>query len=174
LFVRDRLRKTKIRKDTTMKILPLPPKDAARLVPLLQDLHVLHVQHQPARYPANPKDQILADWLQDWLSRESLTALIAESPQGALLGYVIYGVETRPHEPLRSGETRCMIHHIAVTKAFRRMGVGLALLHEVKRQAKCQNVDSIATSYAPFNTASAGLFQSLGLQPVLTTAEWRA
>lgn len=157
-----------------MKIQPLPPEDAARLVPLLQDLHALHVQHHPARYPANPKDQILADWLQDWLSRESLTALIAESPQGALLGYVIYGVETRPHEPLRSGETRCMIHHIAVTKAFRRMGVGLALLHEVKRQAKGQNVDSIATSYAPFNTASAGLFQSLGLQPVLTTAEWRA
>lgn len=157
-----------------MKILPLPPKDAARLVPLLQDLHDLHVQHQPARYPATPKDQVLVDWLQDWLDDDSITALIAESPQGALLGYVIFGIETRPSEPLRSGETRCMIHHIAVSQVFRRMGVGLALLNEVKRKVKLQNVDAIATSYAPFNTASAGLFQSLGLHPVLTVAEWRA
>jgi len=32
-----------------MKILNLPASEAGRLIPLLQDLHSLHVAHQPAR-----------------------------------------------------------------------------------------------------------------------------
>ncbi|MEP4035991.1 GNAT family N-acetyltransferase [Pseudophaeobacter sp.] len=156
-----------------MKILDLPPSEAARLIPLLQDLHDLHVTHQPARYPAAPSDAALGQWLQDWLQEEAITALIAESPQGALLGYVIFGIEHRPPLPVRFEETRVMVHHIATAAAFRRMGVGLALLNAVKHRAKSQSINTIATTYAPFNTASAGLFQSLGLQPVMTMAEWR-
>ncbi|OIQ45953.1 MAG: GNAT family N-acetyltransferase [Roseobacter sp. MedPE-SW] len=157
-----------------MKILDLPAIEAGRLIPLLQELHGLHVAHHPARYPASPSDAELQHWLQDWLAQDSVTALIAESPQGALLGYVIFEVEHRPPLPVRFKETRVMVHHIIAAKAFRRMGVGLALLNAVKHQAKSQGINTIATTYAPFNTASAGLFQNLGLQPVITVAEWRA
>lgn len=157
-----------------MKILDLPPNEAARLIPLLQELHSLHVEHQPARYPAAPSDAELEQWLRAWLQDDAVTALIAESPQGALLGYVIFGIEQCPSLPIRYEETRIMVHHITTAKAFRRMGVGLALLAAVKQRAKAQDINVIATTYAPFNQASAGLFQSLGLQPVLTTAEWRA
>jgi aminoglycoside 3-N-acetyltransferase I len=157
-----------------MEILALPPSEAARLIPLLQDLHALHVEHQPARYPAAPSDTALALWLQEWLQAENITALIAESPQGALLGYVIYGVEHRPPLPVLFEETRVMVHHIATAKAFRRMGVGQALLTVVKQRAKTLGIGTIATTYAPFNKTSAGLFESQGLKPVLTMAEWRA
>lgn len=157
-----------------MKIIDLAAPDAARLVPLLQDLHALHVTHQPERHLPDPADESLEHWLRDWLEQDSVTALLAESPQGAPLGYLIYGVERRPALPIRAAETRLMVHHLAVAEPFRRMGVGLALLSEVKRRAKVQDIGVIATSYAPFNTASAGLFQSLGMSPVLTCAEWRA
>ncbi|MCD9148910.1 GNAT family N-acetyltransferase [Pseudophaeobacter flagellatus] len=157
-----------------MEILDLPPSEATRLIPLLQELHALHVEHQPARYPAAPSDAALGQWLQDWLQAEDITALIAESPQGALLGYVLFGIEHRPPLPIRLEETRVMVHHITTAKAFRRMGVGQALLTAVKQRAKALAIDSIATTYAPFNSASAGLFESQGLQPVLTMAEWRA
>lgn len=157
-----------------MKILDLAPEQAARLTPLLQDLHALHVTEHPARYHADPDEQALEDWLKSWLQEQHITALIAESPQGALLGYVIFEIEVRPDLPIRKAETRIMVHQVAVAPAFRRMGVGLALLHETKRRAKKLNIATIATTYAPFNTASAALFQSLGLMPVLTLAEWRA
>jgi len=32
----------------------------------------------------------------------------------------------------------------------------------------------IATTYAPFNTASAALMTRMGMEPVVTMAEWRA
>lgn len=157
-----------------MEILDLPPSQASRLVPLLQELHALHVEHQPARYPAAPSDAALEQWLQGWLQEDAITALIAESPQGALLGYTIFGIEHRPPLPIRFEETRVMVHHIATAKAFRRMGVGQALLTAVKQRAEAECVSTIATTYAPFNSASAGLFEGLGLQPVVTMAEWRA
>lgn len=157
-----------------MKILDLLPDDAARLVPLLQELHALHVTHQPDRYPAAPSDDALAQWLQGWLQDEAVTALIAESPQGALLGYVLYGIEHRPALPVRFKEHRVMVHHIITAPAFRRMGVGLALLNAVRQRAEAQGIGIIATTYAPFNSASAALFSGFGLKPVLTAAEWRA
>lgn len=157
-----------------MKILNLPASEAGRLIPLLQELHSLHVAHQPARYPADPSEAELQHWLHDWLEQDSVTALVAESPKGGLLGYVIFEVEHRPPLPIRFSETRVMVHHIITAKAFRRMGVGLALLNAVKHQAKSLDINTISTTYAPFNTASAALFQSFGLQPVMVAAEWRA
>lgn len=157
-----------------MKILDLPPSEAARLVPLLQDLHALHVEHQPARYPAAPTEAELERWLQGWLQQETVTALVAESPKGALLGYVIFEIEHRPPLPVRFEESRVMVHHIATVSAFRRMGVGLALLHAVKQRAEAAGIKVIATTYAPFNSASKALFQSIGLEPVTIFAEWRA
>lgn len=156
-----------------MHIEPLPPGEAHRLIPLLQDLHNLHVAHQPARYPAEPQDQSLIEWLQEWLADDAVTALTAQSPQGALLGYVIFGVEERPALPIRFAERRLMVHHIAVGPPFRRMGVGTALLAEVKHRAKALGASSIATSYAPFNRASEALFSSIGLEPVTIFAESR-
>ncbi|WP_417713023.1 GNAT family N-acetyltransferase [Pseudophaeobacter arcticus] len=157
-----------------MEILDLPPGEASRLIPLLQDLHALHVEHQPARYPAAPSDAALGQWLHEWLQQEDITALIAESPQGALLGYVLFGIEHRPPLPVRFEETRVMVHHIITAKDFRRMGVGQALLTAVRQRAEAQGIGTIATTYAPFNKASAGLFESQGLRTALTMAEWRA
>lgn len=154
-----------------MQIEELAPRDAPRLIPLLQDLHSLHATRQPERYPADPDEQQLTSWLETWLGEETVTALAAQSPQGALLGYVIFGLEQRPALPLRKGSRRVMVHHIAVASAFRRMGVGSALLAEVKTRATAMEADSIATSYAPFNTASQALFRGIGLEPAIIFAE---
>ncbi|NRB17327.1 MAG: GNAT family N-acetyltransferase [Rhodobacteraceae bacterium] len=157
-----------------MKIIDIPAADARRLVPLLQELHALHVTHQPARHSPEPQQKELEVWLQQWLASEGLYALGAESPQGALLGYLIYQIEHREALPVRAAETRAMLHHIAVQKPWQRMGVGKALMAKMKAEVTAKNITVIATSYAPFNAASAALMGCMGLQPVLTVAEWRA
>lgn len=156
-----------------MKIQDLPSKEAIRIVPLLRDLHALHVQEQPKRFLASPTEQELELWLQDWLSQPKTHAIAAESPQGAIMGYTIFVEENRPWLPVRAQETRLMIHHLAVHSPFQRMGVGTALITEARKRAISLDVSSIGTSYAPFNAASAALFSRLGLEPVLTFAEWR-
>ncbi len=157
-----------------MHIIDIPPIDAKRLVPLLQELHALHVTHQPARHPAAPSDTALVEWLNRWLTEPGLHALAAESPQGDLLGYLIYQIEERVGSPLRAAETRAVLHHIAVAKPWQRMGIGKALITESKARVLAQDVTIITTSYATFNTASAALMRAMGLLPVNTTAEWRA
>ncbi|AZV78880.1 GNAT family N-acetyltransferase [Parasedimentitalea marina] len=157
-----------------MKIIEIPPSDASRLVPLLKDLHALHVAHQPARHTSNPEHYELEAWLTEWLASEGLYALGAESPQGALLGYLIYQIEHREALPVRAAETRAMLHHIAVQEPWQRMGVGKALMVRMKANVRAMDISIITTSYAPFNDASAALMTGMGLQPVLTVAEWRA
>jgi GNAT superfamily N-acetyltransferase len=157
-----------------MKIIDIPASDAARLVPLLQDLHALHVTHQPARHTTDPERKELESWLHEWLTSEGLYALGAESPQGALLGYLIYQIEHREALPVRAAETRAMLHHIAVQEAWQRMGVGKALIARMKANVCAKDITTIATTYAPFNDASAALMAGMGLLPVLTVAEWRA
>lgn len=157
-----------------MKIIKIPASEAERLLPLLQDLHALHAAYQPERHIPEPGSAELADWLQEWLKEDYVFALAAESPQRSLLGYVIYELQDRPALPVRAAETRAMLHHISVTEAWRRMGVGKALLEAMKAQALDAGATVVAASYAPFNTASAALMQGMGMQPVLTVAEWRA
>ncbi|NIZ60145.1 N-acetyltransferase [Sedimentitalea sp. CY04] len=157
-----------------MKIIDIPASDSARLVPLLQGVHALHVEHQPSRYAANPRDKDLEAWLSDWLGTEGMFTLGAVSPTGALLGYLIYQVEHRPALPVRAAETRAMMHHIAVQGPWQRMGVGKALMAEMKSQVSAQGIEVIATTYAPFDAASAALMSGMGLAPVMSMAEWRA
>ncbi|WP_259998189.1 hypothetical protein [Leisingera sp. M523] len=101
-----------------MKIIEIPAVEADRLLPLLQDLHALHAAHQPERHTPAPDSTGLAAWLQEWLREETIFALAAESPQGALLGYLIYELQNRPALPIRAAETRAMLHHISVTEAW--------------------------------------------------------
>ncbi|WP_424978444.1 N-acetyltransferase family protein [Leisingera sp. S232] len=157
-----------------MKIIEVSAAEANRLLPLLQDLHALHAEHQPRRHAAVPESRALSVWLQDWLQQDNVSALAAESPQGALLGYLIYELQDRPALPVRAAETRAMLHHISVTEAWRRMGVGKALVKAMKARALTAGATVIAATYAPFNSASAALMQSMGMAPVLTVAEWRA
>ena len=67
-----------------------------------------------------------------------------------------------------------MLHHIAVQEAWQRMGVGKALIARMKANVCAKDITTIATTYAPFNDASAALMAGMGLLPVLTVAEWRA
>jgi len=157
-----------------MRIIEIPASDSARLIPLLQDLHALHVAHQPTRHTKDPNHKDLEVWLGEWLATEGLFALGAESPQGALLGYLIYQIEHREALPVRAAETRAMLHHIAVQDAWQRMGVGKALMEQMKAKVSAMDISVIAATYAQFNDASAALMAGMGLQPVLTLAEWRA
>ena len=157
-----------------MEILPLAPSEAACLVPLLQDLHALHVSHHPERYTAEPADADLTAWLTDWLASDKIEALVARSPLGVTMGYLIWEIEERAALPTRAAETRAMLHHIAVDAPFQRIGVGKALMSAMKARALAQGADVLGATYAPFNAASAALMHSLGLMPVLTYAEWRA
>ncbi|MEL0436276.1 GNAT family N-acetyltransferase [Phycobacter sp. K97] len=152
-----------------MKISDIAADQAACLVPLLQDLHAIHAENQPERCPASPDD---AD-LTEQLATESVHAIAAHSPSGAVLGYAIYEIEDRRCLPIVRGGTRVMLHQITVDTPFRRLGVGSSLIREIQARCKAMEVGTLVTTYATFNAASAALMSRVGLTPVTTVAEWR-
>ncbi len=147
-----------------MEITELAPPDARRLLPLLHQVHALHVEALPNMYPAFTDDDAVAQFLTGWLSQDGVTALIA-GPHDAPLGYLVYAVETRAPSVMRAGETVGMVHHISVDAAHRRRGIAKALFAEARARLAARDVTTLATTYAAFNAASAALMASEGLVP---------
>ena len=155
-----------------MTIRPLAPDEAQRLLPLLHQVHALHVAHQPERYPPLPNDAETLDWLSGWLQGTNMQCLVAEQ-DSMLCGYAIYEIEHRPAIPLRHAETRGMLHQISVDAAHRRQGIGRALIRTIRSRLIAANITILATTYASFNKASAQLMADAGLAPKMVYAEWR-
>lgn len=147
-----------------MDISTLAPSDAGRLLPLLHQVHALHVDALPVMYPALDDDDAVVQFLTGWLSQDAVTALIA-GPKDTPKGYLIYVIETRAASVMRKGETVGMVHHISVDAACRRKGIAKALFAEARARLAAQCVTTLATTYAAFNTASAALMASEGLVP---------
>ncbi|UWR01695.1 GNAT family N-acetyltransferase [Ruegeria conchae] len=155
-----------------MSIATICPSQAHRLLPLLQQVHDLHVQNQPQRYAPLPDDKEVVSYLSEWLSHDAVVALGYEENQ-ILLGYAIFELEKRAATPFRRAETRAMLHHISVDTKHRRKGIGLALINEVRARLLADGGDVLATTYATFNTPSAELMARAGLNPLISFAEWR-
>jgi aminoglycoside 3-N-acetyltransferase I len=98
---------------------------------------------------------------------------LAHETDAPLTGYLIYEIETRPSTPMRRGETRAILHVISVDATHRGQGVGSALIQAMRAELDPEAVQTIATTYATFNTPSAALMARAGFEPKLIVAEWR-
>ncbi len=156
-----------------MPVTDLCPANAHRLLPLLHQVHESHLRHQPRRYAPLPEDARMIAHLRGWLSEPGVVALGYDEGE-SLRGYAIYKVEKLAATPFRRGETRVMLHHICVDAAYRRRGIGMALMDEIRARLRREGAQVLATTYAEFNTASAELMARAGLRPVVSFAEWRA
>lgn len=156
-----------------MIIRPLAPDETPKLLPLLHQVHALHVHHQPDRYPPLRDDTETLAWLSGWLASDNVHCLVAEE-DGTLCGYATYEIEHRPAIPVRRAETRAMLHHISVDAAHRRKGIGRALIADMRTRLAQDGIGIIATTYANFNQPSARLMADAGLSPKTIFAEWRA
>ena len=155
----------------TWAVRPIPAEEAACILPLLQQVQAIHVDVHPDHYQANPDpDEVLA-FLHDWLSSDNTEALVAFAPNGSALGYLIFEIETRKPWVLKHGQQWGMLHQIAVDQAWRRIGVGAALIDEMKARLRARSVSRIRTVYAAFNAPSAALMRKAGIAPLNVIAE---
>jgi len=149
----------------TSTIRPITPTEAACILPLLEQVHAIHVEAHPDHFPADPdRDELLA-FLRDRLSNDAITALVAFGPDGAAVGYLLCEIETRAPSLLSLGERRGMLHHISVDQAWRRSGIGLALIEDMKARLRAQGIARVVTIYGAFNGPSAALMRRAGLEP---------
>ena len=149
----------------TWTIRPTTANEAACILPLLEQVHAVHVEAHPDHFPADPDRDGLLAFLRDWLLSDAITALVAFGPDRSALGYLICEVETRAPSLLSLGERRGMLHHISVDRGWRRSGIGLALIEEMKARLRAQGIARVVTIYGAFNSPSAALMRKAGLEP---------
>ena len=155
-----------------MDIVELQGTDAPRLLPLLHQVHDLHVTHLPTRYHPIARDAEAVDWLAHWLAHDGVHAFGAIFDD-ELAGYEVFEIEYKPETVLKHPCTRAMLQHICVDAAHRRQGVAKALFEAAKVRLASMGIRDYSTTYASFNTASAALMASLGFHPTLIYAEHR-
>jgi aminoglycoside 3-N-acetyltransferase I len=96
----------------TWTIRPIDAGEATCILPLLEQVHALHVEARPDHFPADPdRDELLA-FQHDWLSGDAITALVAFDADGSALGYLVCETEPRAPSLLSLGERRGMLHHV--------------------------------------------------------------
>ncbi|MEP4197602.1 MAG: GNAT family N-acetyltransferase [Aliishimia sp.] len=157
-------------KDTAITITELPPERAAVLVPLNLQVQALHAAQEPDRYVKDPDPDKVAAFLMQWLQSPATTALIAGSIK-APVGYLIYEIENRTASVLRKAERRAMLHHICVDAPSRNTGIARKLIETMRQRDDVRQADTIWTSYADFNTASASLMRAMDFVPKTVFAE---
>ncbi|WP_372574250.1 GNAT family N-acetyltransferase [Ruegeria jejuensis] len=155
-----------------MDIVELQSPDAPRLMPLLHQVHDLHVNHLPTRYRPIARDPEAVDWLTDRLARDGVHSFGA-IVEGELAGYAVLEIEHKPGTVLKHPRTRAMLQHICVDAAHRKCGVAKALFEAAKAHLAPMGIREYGTTYASFNRASAALIASLGFHPALIYAEYR-
>lgn len=158
----------------TWSIRSIAAEEASCLLALNLQVHAIHAEARPEDYRAISDPDELRAFFSDWLSKEETSGLVAFSPDGTALGYLIFEVVDRAPSLLKNARRYGMLHHIAVDPGSRRSGIGFAFINEMKARLRKEGIDRVRTVYAAFNAPSAALMRKAGLEPYNIIAEGSA
>ncbi len=99
----------------------------------------------------------------------NLVLMAQEAGEG--VGYIYAEFRSFPETPYCHAYATAHIHHIAVAPAYRRRGVGRALMQRVVEAAKARGgVDRLTADFWAFNEESRAFFAGFGLAPYMIRA----
>jgi len=151
---------------------PAVPGDEPALTALNRFAHEMHLARRPDYFRATRADEAAA-WFRDLLDKPTTAAWVAEEG-GAPIGFVLAFFHERAENPFRRERRWCEIDQIAVDPAWRRRGVGGALMGAALEAARARGVRDVELSSWAFNTDAHALFRRFGFEPRVVGFERRA
>jgi GNAT superfamily N-acetyltransferase len=143
--------------------------DAPVLVLLNHLVHDTHVARHPDYFrEARPED--VEEWFRSLLRRSDSAAWIAEEG-GAPIGYILVRFHERPESPFVFVRRWCEIDQIAVDPAWRRRGVGRALMRAALDATRERGVRHVELPSWAFNDDAHEAFRRWGFSPRLLRFE---
>ncbi len=139
------------------------PEDAEQIAALNTDVQTLHREAEPWFFKSGAPDP---EMFRSAMQKEQIHIFIA-TIDAEPVGYVFAELRAYPETPLTHPYKAVHVHHISVRSAFRRSGVGQALMAEIEATAKTLNADRISADTWAFNTPAREFFESHGLAPYL-------
>lgn len=142
------------------------------LAELNRFVHEMHHMRRPDYFkPTRPPDT--AAWFRELLEKPTTAAWIAEAA-GVAVGYVLAFFHDRPENPFQQARRWCEIDQIAVDPAWRRRGVGGALMKAALDEARARGMPDVELFSWAFNTDAHAMFRRFGFEPRVVVFERRA
>jgi ribosomal-protein-alanine N-acetyltransferase len=140
--------------------------DAALLSSLNADVQALHAQVLPWLFkPPGPETFTPAD-ASALLAKPSNLIFVAEVGSDAA-GYAYAEVVPRAETPLRYAFEEVHLHHLSVRPAWRRQGIGEALVDAVRQAAGQRGIALLTLSVWSFNETARAFFRQQGFAPYM-------
>jgi GNAT superfamily N-acetyltransferase len=146
--------------------------DAETLAVLNRFVHDTHLVRRPDYFMPWRVEDVSA-WFREKLDHLSTAAWIAQEGDVAV-GYLLMFVHERAQNPFHCARRWCEIDQIAVDPAWRRRGIGTALMIAALDEASARGLRDVELSSWAFNSDAHAMFQRFGFEPRLVTFERRA
>lgn len=154
-----------------MSRLAIRPAHAGDLPRIAALGFAVNLQHQ-AHWPQLFRDESALPAQQSYWARclraSGALCLVAER-DGDFAGMLIGQVVEEPEGPLLRARRLYRVATVAVEEAFRRQGIGLALMREATHLASQAGAQELRLNVWEFNQAALALYARLGLEPRLRT-----
>jgi ribosomal protein S18 acetylase RimI-like enzyme len=128
--------------------------------------HEIAVQPLLADAPARPDEpywELYASKFAGWIADANGFCLIAERPDGEVLGFVLC-VEREGLAAYESSEAIGYVEEIAVIEGARKLGVGRALMDAAREIFKARGYSHFELSTVPGNDDARAFYERLGMQ----------
>jgi ribosomal protein S18 acetylase RimI-like enzyme len=142
-------------------IRPAEAADADLISVLNREVQSKHAAALPWLF----KDTDLAREAAEALLRSERNLVLIASVDGQPAGYIYAEFRDFRESPLTFPYEALHIHHISVARAFRRTGIGRALMDHVIVAAKERDVRRMTADYWAFNEQAQAFFEGFGLMP---------
>jgi diamine N-acetyltransferase len=135
--------------------------DLDELATLLVDFNAVHARGLPHIYQPVVVDAGTTDYLRRVMAAAE-THLFVADVAGQVVGVLILQREHVPRTPVHVPRQWVIIHVLVVREAYRRRGIGEALLHHAHAWASEHGIEAVELMVAEFNTAAIAWYEKLG------------
>jgi GNAT superfamily N-acetyltransferase len=138
--------------------------DAGILVSINRDVQALHAAALPTWFKPPSPSQFPPEMVAA-LVVDPNTFLFVGEVESLAAGYALAKVIKQAETPWRFGHSMVFIDQIGVRDAYRRRGVGRALVDAVRSAARDVGISRVALDVWAFNASGQAFFQACGFEP---------
>lgn len=143
------------------------PSDTDAVVKLREELLDFHQERDPYYTRREDAAKHTAEHMVKMIEAPESIMIVAEA-DGRVVGYLAASRQHRP-QVFVGGEV-ISISDTCVSKDFRRGGVGVAMVEEIKKIADEMGIDRIEVGYSARNDNSVAFWGKMGFEPFSITA----
>jgi ribosomal protein S18 acetylase RimI-like enzyme len=140
--------------------------DYAGLCAVIRELDAFHADALPRFFRPFDEPARSLQWFMDALENPESLLLVAEH-EGMIVGFLSALVRQNPDLPMFVPRRWLAVDNVAVLNAYRRRGIGRALMQQAHTWAKDHHLAAIELTVWEFNEEALAFYEKLGYTTIL-------